>query len=233
MILSEFIEDIYRFGLEKFRRYYGFYAAIVISNQDPEGKGRIQVSCPRAKLASDNGIWVWPMFMGAGITNRNGVELDSQGAPVPQVKCGEFWPPTPGSGVWITFDNGDPTKPLNYCGSWYAGVQQSELNPDMAPDVTNTPQKRGWISNSGSEVIFDDTPQGEQIIIKMANGQQIIINNTQILLGNATGQFEPMLKGSTVKQYLDNHIHQTPFGPTSPPSEPLPDSALSQVGEVS
>jgi uncharacterized protein involved in type VI secretion and phage assembly len=167
------------------------------------------------------------MFDGAGTTNRNGVEAG------PQNPCGFFWPPVPGEGVWIFFDNGDPTRPLCYQAGWYGGEQQSELSPDLAPDATNTPRKRGMISPGGSELIFDDTLGTEQIIIKLQNGNQLIIMQDSILLGDASGSFEPMLKGSTVKQWLNSHVHSTPFGPTSEPTEPLPDSALSTITKTS
>jgi uncharacterized protein involved in type VI secretion and phage assembly len=228
MILSEFIEDIYRFGLERFRKFYGPYAAIVINNQDPEGKGRIQVSCPRAKLGADSGIWLWPMFVGAGTTNRNNL---TPGAP--QNPCGFFWVPPVSEMVFIFFDNGDPTKPLCWTGGIYGGVDKSELSPDMAPDATNTPIRKGFITDAGSELIFDDTSGSEQITIKLQNGNQVLIMQDQIMVGTVGGSFEPMIKGSTAKQWLDNHVHDSPYGPTSPPTEPLPDDALSSITKTS
>lgn len=206
MRLGEFIEEIYRFGLEKFRRYYGPYRAIVVSNQDPTAKGKIQVQCPRARLSKDNNIWVSPMEAGAG-KNK-----------------GVFWPPDVGDGVWLFFDNGDPTRPLCYMGGWYA---VNELHADLTPDQNGNPHRRGFISPGGHKIILDDTSGSEQISVEHKNGQRLLVDNDGIKIGSKNGLYEPILKGETVQEWLNSHTHGTGTGPSTTPIIPLPDSALS------
>jgi uncharacterized protein involved in type VI secretion and phage assembly len=225
MILSEFVESIYRFGLERFRRYYGPYRAIVVSNQDPQFKGRIQIHCPRARLNPDNNIWIQPMDAGAG-SNK-----------------GQFWPPDIGDGVWIFFDNGDPTKPLCYMGGWYGGVQQTELNQALAPDSSGNPVRKGWVSPGqknpngtwagGHQIILDDTSGQEQLIVQHSSGLRVLITNDSVSVGSEDGEFEPMIKGSTAQEWFNTHIHDSAVGPTSPPSIPFPEAALSQNTKTS
>src|SRR5205814_1265663 len=93
---TEFVTNLRRLGLEYFRRFYGPYRALVVSNKDPNGLGRIQIECPRAHLSAENNRWIMPMMNAAG------------------AKHGEFWPPEKGEAVWIFFDNGDPTMPACY-----------------------------------------------------------------------------------------------------------------------
>lgn len=219
MKLSEFIEQIYRFGLEKFRRYYGPYKAIVVSNKDPQAKGRIQIHCPRARLGADNLIWVNPMMDGAG-SNK-----------------GVFWPPDPGDGVWVFFDNGDPVRPSCYMGGWYGGEQQTELNQAIAPDASGKPVKKGFITPGtqnadgswagGHQIILDDTSGSQQITIQHTNGMQIIITNDSLSIGSKDGEFQPIPLGTNLVQWLTTHVHPTPMGPSGPPAEPPPETVLS------
>lgn len=228
MKLYEFIEEIYRFGLERFRRYYGPYKAVVVSNKDPQSKGRIQVSCPRARLGVDNKKWLYPMEQGAGLNK------------------GAFWPPDIGDGVWIFFDNGDPTRPLCYIGGWYGGEQKTELSQSFAPDSNNSPNRRGFLTPGkkdaqtgvptgvgGHKIILDDTSGEELVIIEHVNGQRILIDKNGVMIGNKNGQFERIIKGDTFKKYMESHIHPTPVGPSGVPTEPVPDEALSKDTKTS
>lgn len=224
MKFTEFVEELYRFGLERFRRYYGPYRAIVVDNKDPEQKGRIQVSCVRARLGGDNGIWLWPMMHGAGITNR--YTAGQQNA------CGIFWPPEIGEAVWIHFDNGDPVKPLCYIGGWYGGETKSELHKDILPDANGAPNKRGFISPGGSKIIFNDSSGSEQIIIEHTNGQRVLLTKDEVLVGDKNGVFQPTLMGETTKTWMNTHTHATIWGPTTPPVVPLPESALTKNTKV-
>ena len=52
--LTEFIEQISIEGLESLGKYYSMYDAVVVSNADPKGHGRLWITIP--SLAMDNVI---------------------------------------------------------------------------------------------------------------------------------------------------------------------------------
>ena len=216
MKLFDFIEDIYRYGLEKFRRYYGPYRANVTSNKDPLHQGRVQVACPRARLPTQNGIWVYPMMYGAG-KNK-----------------GVFWPPEEGDSVWIFFDNGDPEVPIGYVGGWYGGQPLSEVAAELTPDgTTHQPHKRGFITPGGAKIILDDTSGSEQIRVEHKSGLRVLLTGTKVKVGKKDGSFEPMMRGSTARKWLKTHVHSHPMGPTGPSTTPIPTDILSEDTETS
>jgi hypothetical protein len=210
---SEFLEKLMRLGLEYFRRYYGPYRARVISNVDPENRGRVLVECPRARLLapdpSSASTWALPMMAGAGPGH------------------GEFWPPEKGSVVWVFFDNGDPTAPLCYLGGWYV---HGKLDDDIKPK--GAPVKRGWVTPGGNKIILDDTSGSETITITQKDGKIIKITGSKISVGTKDGSFEPMMKGNTVKQWLETHTHPHSWGPTGAPIQPFPPAGLSKDTET-
>lgn len=208
---GQFRDMLNRFGLEYFRRYYGPYRAIVDDNADPAGLGRVTVNCPRARMPSGNGHWLFPMSSGAGAGH------------------GEFFPPEKGDAVWIFFDNGDPSVPQCYLGGWYHG---SDIPEDLSPDGGKPPVKRGWATPGGHEIVLDDTGGSEKILIKHKNGKIVQITSDSLSIGSQNGNFEPILLGKQVKQWLDAHVHQSAWGPTTAPTQPLPDAALSKDTET-
>ena len=52
-------------------------------------------------------------------------------------------------------------------------------------------------------------------------------------VGNKNGSFEPMMRGSTMKAYLEGHTHTHSWGPTGPPIQPFPPKGLSEDSETS
>jgi uncharacterized protein involved in type VI secretion and phage assembly len=230
--IGDFLAELRHWGLESFDKYYGPYKAIVISNKDPQGIGRIQVSCPRANITTSH--WILPMLEGAGR------------------KSGSFWPPEPEDTVFVFFDNGDAQNPLCYMGGWYA---QNEIDDDLAPTPGEAPLKRGWQSPGGHKVILDDTQQHENVTIKTFGGHEIVLDDAnggeeitirhkngkifqitsggKVRMGDESGSFEPMLRGTTVKQWLITHKHPHAMGPTGIPIDPFPVDGLSDDSETS
>lgn len=209
---ENFIEKIQRLGMEEFRRYHGPYRAQVLSNQDPDGLGRVLVECPRAKFLGKNAVWVDPMWWGAG---------DGTGI---------FWPPEDSEFVFVFFDNGDPTKPMAYVGGWYA---RDEVPEEFDPDEEGHPKKRGFKTPGGHVILLDDTDGKEIIRIRHKDGTVVEwTDDGQVKIGKEGGSYEPLLKGSTVKQWLESHTHPHSWGPTGPPISPLPPNALSKDTET-
>jgi type VI secretion system (T6SS) baseplate-like injector VgrG len=74
-------------------RFYGKYRGKVENNGDPNGLGRLQVSCP-AVLGQGTKSWATPCVPYAG----KGV--------------GFFALPPKGANVWVEFEGGDPDYPI-------------------------------------------------------------------------------------------------------------------------
>lgn len=75
--------------MENVRKYHGIYRGSVYSNKDPLNQRRLRILVP-AILGTSPTQWAWPL-------DPSGVSLES-----PAVK----------QGVWVMFENGDPSFPL-------------------------------------------------------------------------------------------------------------------------
>lgn len=73
------------------KQHAGIYRAIVVDNEDPEQRMRLRVRVPGVTGDAVVG-WVWPCL--------------------PPVDRSTLTPPTPGSGVWVMFEGGDPDFPV-------------------------------------------------------------------------------------------------------------------------
>jgi hypothetical protein len=97
----KFKSKIQEVGLEEAGRFYGLYHGFVVENEDPEKRGRLKVKIPSVLAEQVFEQWIY----GKAIFNSN--------------KIGIFAIPAIGSGVWITFINGDPAMPI-WEGGWFA-----------------------------------------------------------------------------------------------------------------
>jgi uncharacterized protein involved in type VI secretion and phage assembly len=209
----EFVTNLRQYGLEFFGLYYGPYRARVVNNADPKGLARVQIECPRARLTGLNGVWLLPMMAGAGD------------------RCGVFWPPEEGETVWVFFDNGNFSEPACYLGGWFS---KDEIHEDMAPTDGEPPTRRGLMSPGGHRLVFEDKEGDEAITIEHKDGQIFqITSDGKVKSGKRGGSFEPMMKGTTVKAYLEGHTHPHSWGPTGPPIQPFPPKGLSDDTETS
>lgn len=150
MGFEAFLENLIRIGLEYFGRFYGIYRGIVVSNSDPEARGRIKVIVPAVghKEGAPPNVWVEPAFDGAG-SNRGG-----------------FWPPEIDDGVWISFQNGDPRRPEVYWGGWYGAPDSKTEVPTEFQNGDGKPvDRRGWVTRAGHVVVFDNENGKEAIRI--------------------------------------------------------------------
>lgn len=208
---QDFLDQLSRWGMEIFGKFYGPYRAKVENNDDPEFRGRIQISCPRARIVKGSTTWLLPMMQSAGSFQ------------------GEFWPPEVGSMVWIFFDNGEVSQPMSYLGGWYP---KNNVHPTLKPSIGG-PKRRGWTTPGGHKITLDDTKDGENIRIEHSSGKIVNVSKDRVSVGRGDGTFEPMMRGSTVKKWLENHTHGSSWGPTSAPIQPFPLDGLSDDTETS
>jgi hypothetical protein len=116
-------------------------------------------------------------------------------------------------------------------GGWFA---PDEVDDAFDTDDDAIPRRRGFQTPRGHLVVLDDTDKEEKITIRHRDGTIVQwTEDKKVKIGKESGSFEPMLRGSTVKRYLDGHFHNHAWGPTGPPTQPLPLDALSDDTETS
>lgn len=127
----------------------GVYPAIVNSIEDPQGKGRVNLSLPWLSSKYITG-WAPILQMGAG-PNTGWQTL-----------------PAPKSEVLVAFQNGQLESPYvlgGFFGSTSGKVKASELMKGGAP------VKQVFTTKAGHQMIFDDEGDDSGITIRTKNGQ--------------------------------------------------------------
>jgi uncharacterized protein involved in type VI secretion and phage assembly len=102
--------------------------------------------------------------------------------------------PESGAGVWIEFEQGDPSYPI-WSGCWYG--EQAELPPDALaarqaaqpsqPVVVRTP--------AGSELLLEDRPGGG-VVLRSASGASIRLDGTGVHLEDGAGGIVTLADGA-------------------------------------
>jgi len=160
---SVFLDNLLRFGLEYFGRYYGMYRGLVTNNADDKNRGRIKLKVPAVFGDEELSNWALPAFRSAGIDQAKGSSTEGN-------QYGEFWPPEEGDGVLVVFENGDPNYPM-YVGGWYA---RDELHGDFHIEGSGKnakpPTRRGWITKAGHKIILEDKDGEQSILVSWTNG---------------------------------------------------------------
>lgn len=147
------------------KKYLGKYRAVVTNNVDPLFIGRIQVIVPDvASLVPST--WAMPCVPSAGIN------------------MGMFSLPVIGSGVWVEFERGDPSKPIWVGCYWGLGAEvplMSRLIPPAVPGITlQTTLKNG--------IVISDVPGPTGgILIQTTTGAMISVSDVGILISNGKG----------------------------------------------
>jgi hypothetical protein len=147
------------------RRYLGKYRATVFSNLDPLMIGRLQVICPDAASLAPT-TWCMPCVPVAG-PNSGMVAL-----------------PAIGSGVWIEFERGNPSKPIWVGCYWGLGAEvpvMARIAPPAIPSITlQTTLKNG--------IVISDVPGPTGgIMIQTTTGAMISVSDTGIVISNGKG----------------------------------------------
>jgi uncharacterized protein involved in type VI secretion and phage assembly len=154
------------------KKYFGKYRAVVVSNIDPEFRGRLVLTIPDVASAFPN-TYAEPCVPLAG----------PLGPPM-----GVYMVPPPGAGVWVEFEQGDPNYPIWVGCRWGepAGI------PTLAKaGMPNSPSIILQTQGQNAIVISDAPGPVGGIMIKSAGltgNVSLILNDTGIYLtaGNAS-----------------------------------------------
>lgn len=142
-------------------RFLGKFRGRVMDNADPLGIGRITAQVPDV-LGDLTSTWALPCLP---FTGR---------------EAGQFVVPEVGAGVWVEFEQGDPSFPI-WTGCWYG--ERSELPPDAQrgdrPVVIQTP--------GDHKLLMSDVPGGEGILLRAPGGAYVQIDEKGVTVGNGKG----------------------------------------------
>jgi len=210
-------------------RFYGKYRGLVIDNQDPTKRGRIQASVPEVLGATTSG-WAMPCVPYAGVGS------------------GFYSIPAVGAGVWIEFEAGDPSRPV-WVGTWWATAEAPLDNAGTPPD----PLRKEWRTETGLMVTMDDGGQtiaisdlaGTNLVtVKVTEGTVEVKGLAKVvleapLIDHGQGASHPAVFGDQLLTYLaqlvtlfNTHVHPgelaigvlpvTPAPPVAPFTPPSP-----------
>jgi hypothetical protein len=136
----------------------GKHRGRVVDNIDPEQMGRLVVEVPGV---TDGPLRAMPCVPYAG----------------PGV--GFVALPPPGAGVWVEFENDDPTLPIWTGCFWGSGEM---------PDGTGLPEKK-VIRTEGVSLVLDDTPgAGFSLVVETGPATlTLTMSGTEIRISNGLG----------------------------------------------
>jgi hypothetical protein len=143
--------------------YYGKYRGSVVNNNDPMLMGRLQVSVPALGLAS---AWALPCF------------------PFTGDQAGAWMIPSPATGVWVEFEQGDIDYPI-WSGCWYGSAAEvpplvREASPAAPPIVLQT-------AGQTTVMLSDAAGPTGGILLQTPTGGRISIADDGITLSNGKG----------------------------------------------
>src|SRR5262245_34693921 len=146
-------------------KFYGKYRGTVVTNIDPQNKGRITVLVPDV-LGIVPSSWAMPCFP---FTGR---------------QMGQWALPQVGAHVWVEFEQGDPGRPI-WTGGFYGSAAEVPVLALAAPPVT----PNIVIQSQGQNTLLISDVPGPQggILLKTLTGAFISINDIGITISNGKG----------------------------------------------
>lgn len=203
--LSKLVIELLTRGLERFNLYYSTYRGVVVDNNDPHSLHRVKLQVPQ--VAGDYTIeyWAWPI--GVYSNSSMGFQL------IPKV----------GDMVWVSFELGNPRRPL-----WQYGYRG---NDDFIEDDLKD-QNLIWLrTKSGHKIIIDDS--NKSIKIESSGGKVVEISDT-ISLGKSGSSDQSAVLGETLVSKIEELISilQSATVLTSIGAQPFIPSTLSSLATL-
>jgi uncharacterized protein involved in type VI secretion and phage assembly len=151
--------------MEQGKQYWGKYRASVVTNVDPQKRGRIKVTIPDVSGSEESG-WAMPCI------------------PVAGPGSGAFVLPPVGAGVWVEFEHGDPDYPIWVGGFWGKEGEVPKPANDGKPDKPSV-----VIRSCGGHhfVISDADGDDGGLLLKAAGGASVRVNDSGITIDNGKG----------------------------------------------
>ncbi|MFD0060179.1 phage baseplate assembly protein V [Streptomyces sp. NPDC056637] len=159
-------------------RYLGKFRGRVVDNNDPLRIGRITAEVPDV-LGDEASTWALPCL------------------PFTGPEAGQFVVPPPGAGVWVEFEQGDPSFPV-WTGCWYGAAE--ELPPDARRELAaGSPGKPVVVQTPAAhKLVMNDTVGAEQgILLQAQGGAYIRITKEAVVIATGAGA-QIVLRGNEV-----------------------------------
>jgi Type VI secretion system/phage-baseplate injector OB domain len=152
------------------RTFYGKYRGTVINNVDPLLRGRLLLEVPDVTGLVPSS-WAEPCVPLAGPT----------GPPM-----GVYMVPPIGTGVWVEFERGDPSKPIWVGCRW--GLP-SDVPPLALAGLPVSPNICMQTMGQNMLMLSDmpPTPATGGIILKSLTGAMLVVNDLGIFIQNGKG----------------------------------------------
>ena len=145
-------------------RFLGKYRGRVVDNEDPLRIGRITAQVPDV-LGDEASTWALPCL------------------PFTGQAAGQFVLPEKGAGVWIEFEQGDPSFPI-WTGCWYG--EAAELPPDVRKELPGSHPV--VIETEGKhKIVMSDVPGGTGILLKAPGGAYVQIDEKGVVINSGHG----------------------------------------------
>lgn len=157
--------------------FYGKYRGTVVQNLDPELRGRIMCIVPDV-LGMVPSSWCEACAPLAGPT----------GPPM-----GVYMVPPIGAGVWVEFEQGDPSRPI------WTGCRFAPSNVPLLAfaGIPVSPNIVLQTIGQNTLVISDLPGPTGGIMLKSATGATLIVNDTGIYIQNGKGAMITMIGPTT------------------------------------
>ena len=136
--LAELFNTLITVGLERFNLYYSEYRGIVVDNKDPENLHRVKLQVPQVFGQYTLDYWAWPKNIRAN--KDEGFQM------LP--KKNEI--------VWVSFEHGNPRRPV-----WSYGYRG---DGDYIDEELTDPNIVWFKTRAGHKIVVDDTNELIRII---------------------------------------------------------------------
>jgi uncharacterized protein involved in type VI secretion and phage assembly len=137
-------------------KIYGVVVGKVEDNTDLKRLGRVQVSIPSVSDVKSYCARVASLSAGGDLTESWGM----------------YFLPEKGDDVLISFEHGDINKPVVVGSMWNGLARPPESND------TGLNQKKIIKTKSGMQILFDETPGSENLVLQDMAGSKITLDST-------------------------------------------------------
>lgn len=174
--LSDLISYARNYGIELvFKRFYSFYPATVINNNDPDNQGKLFLNIP---LKHENGVKEW-------VKARSPISGDNWGT--------QFLPRV-GDTVMVSFRHGDLSYPRWEYNNYSKNVRK--------PEVFKSSNVYGFQSPKGHSAIIDD--DNDVITLKHKQGYNVVIDDKGVRIGKDEEETEELALSKPIEEILSD-----------------------------
>lgn len=208
--LANLLNNLFKYGMEKFGKYYSSYRGFVYDNVDPDNMGRVQLLIPEIAGNKPYITWALPKGCFSGTTHDGKT-------------YGTHILPQNGDLVWVEFQRGNPALPIWSFG--YPGKGEKPMIPSLMGDNVY------WFRTPGGNIVsINDTDN--TIHATLSNGIGLEITDKTINLNgdiiNLSGAGQSSVLGESLVQEYTETLKaiakiqvMTPLGPSSIPVNAL------------